>query len=390
MTYLTKSTGRLLGRFLVATAVAASALGCSEFGSEVGTNDAGAGVDALDARRDVEPQVVRPRLSALSVSTTTDADGSASMELVPPFSSQVFDYYVRCVAGKNVLTVSMTAPPGTSSALVLPTTSRSSPKQTVSLSVEENQAIVATATAGSATTEYWVRCLPHDFPQLLMQAYPEVAVPLPGYYLVGNSGTTPGYAMVLDGNGVPIWYFRNSTAGVDDVDNVVSGAASFFLTWTVAPVSVQYLSPWMAIHAAPSGITLDPHELRVLPNGHYLALSYPLATVSRTVMEGIEVADAGGNGAQMFDCEIVEFDPKTGTVAWTWVASEHFDPSVDSVAATIATYDLGVEALDPFHCNSIDVDPANGNLLVSSRNMNSVFYIDRSTGKVVWKMGGSS
>jgi outer membrane protein assembly factor BamB len=90
----------------------------------------------------------------------------------------------------------------------------------------------------------------------------------------------------------------------------------------------------------------------------------------------------------MFDCVVVEFDPKTGVVVWTWAASEHFDPVMDSVAGAYVNQ-LGVVAFDAFHCNSIDVDPANGDLLISSRNMNSLFYVDRSTGAVVWKMGGS-
>jgi len=38
----------------------------------------------------------------------------------------------------------------------------------------------------------------------------------------------------------------------------------------------------------------------------------------------------------------------------------------------------------------IDIDPANGNLLISAREMDSVFYLERSTGKVLWKLGGSS
>ena len=49
----------------------------------------------------------------------------------------------------------------------------------------------------------------------------------------------------------------------------------------------------------------------------------------------------------------------------------------------------GGKLVETFHCNSIDVDPANGNLLVSARGTDSVFYIDRSTGKILWKMGGS-
>jgi hypothetical protein len=45
--------------------------------------------------------------------------------------------------------------------------------------------------------------------------------------------------------------------------------------------------------------------------------------------------------------------------------------------------------LDPFHCNSVDVDPTSGNLLVSAREMSSIFDIEKATGRVLWKMGGA-
>jgi hypothetical protein len=50
----------------------------------------------------------------------------------------------------------------------------------------------------------------------------------------------------------------------------------------------------------------------------------------------------------------------------------------------------GGAVYDVFHCNSIDVDPANGDPLVSAREMDSVFYVDRPSGKVLWKMGGAT
>ena len=382
----------MLGRPLLAFVVAANALACSEYGTSGVARDAGVDADGGDAG---PVDLGGPHLTALDVWST---DGSASIGLVPTFSPFVFDYYVRCVEGKNPVTVSMSAAPGASSAVTLPTTSRSSPQLTHSLTVRENQAIVVTATAESQTAEYWIRCLPHDFPQLQMEAHAEAATPLPGYYLVGNSGTTPGYAMVLDGNGVPVWYFASPESGVDDVDNVVPGAISFFQTWRAAPLSVRHLSTAMTSFAMPSGIELDAHELRVLPNGNYLVLTDPLVTgVDLSAIAGRGFSNPGGRSGigahtaytQMFDCRAVEFDPKAGTVVWTWTASEHFDPLKDSINAAVAN-ESGVVAVDAFHCNSIDVDPANGNLLVSSRNMSSIFYVDRSTGAVVWKMGGSS
>jgi arylsulfotransferase ASST len=368
--------------------IASGALSCSEYGTIVGGD---AGLNVQDSRVNAATaRTSTPYLQALTVSSSSTPAGAAPVELVPSFSPHVFDYYVRCPSVTNTLTVSMSAASGASSALLFPTSSPATRKQTLSLSVDANQAIVATAIAGSATTEYWVRCLPPDFPALSMVAHPEAGTPTPGYYLVGNSGNTPGYAMVLNGDGVPVWYVESTMAGVDDVDNVVNGGISFFYTWwTTDPLAVRTLDPPTTTHPTPSQAELDSHELRVLPNGHYLALSYPLVTgVNLTGTSDIDLSDAGVAGAQMFDCEVVEFDPVTGDVAWTWTASDHFDPVAAAVAGAIAVQ-AGIYAFDPYHCNSIDVDPANGNLLISARNMSSIFYVDRSTGAVVWKMGGS-
>jgi hypothetical protein len=88
-------------------------------------------------------------------------------------------------------------------------------------------------------------------------------------------------------------------------------------------------------------------------------------------------------------CNLVEFAPD-GTVVWTWNATDHFDVLADSLAPQFLPYGPNASlVVDPIHCNSIDVDPANGNLLVSARQLNSIFYIERSTGKVLWKMGGA-
>jgi hypothetical protein len=83
-------------------------------------------------------------------------------------------------------------------------------------------------------------------------------------------------------------------------------------------------------------------------------------------------------------------DP-SGALVWVWVGLDHMDPVQESVfpAFTFDTVPDGGKVIDPFHCNSIDIDGMNGNLLISARSMDSVFYIERSTGKVLWKMGGS-
>jgi len=362
--------------------------GCSA--SAPSRRDAGAS-RAVDAGQDAPS--LAPVLTALSVA------GSTGEALVPQFSPETHDYYVRCAAGANPLTVAMTASASAASVLKQPFASKPAPTQTVAVTAMENQALVAAATDGVTTTSYWVRCLPHDFPTLHMTRHPGNGPP-PGYYLVGNFLPVVGqgsYAMVLDGNGVPVWYFLGASGGMGDVDQVVSGAVSFISYGTpMAGFDVRMLEPLSTTPLAPSGTLVDGHELQVVPGGHYVVLSNPVETGVDLTGIAIPLPDGGtetfGPGSSIQGCNLVEFD-STGAVAWQWIGSDHLDPVKDTTLPALATSaslpDAGGPLVDPYHCNSIDVDPANGNLLVSARNMDSIFYVDRATGAIVWKMGGT-
>jgi hypothetical protein len=375
-------------------------------GADSSAIDAGFDVGAdvsVDAGLDASveaPGPGAPSLVALAVSASPEDGSSSSVVLSPAFSANVHDYTVRCAAGINVLTVSMTASNGSTSLLVQPTPSPSLPQQTLSVSVAENQAVVAAATNGAATVEYWVRCLPHDFPQLQWTPHPEAGARVPGYYLVGtDEPTTSGcYAIVLDGNGVPVWYTQAQSAlgwCVFDVDSVVPGSVSFdSVVDYPAEFEIHQLSPPVTTKIAPAGLlNVDLHELLLLANGDYLVISSPLQ--SGVDLTGMQVLQLDGGlqtltGSQpIMACNLVEFAPD-GTVVWTWNATDHFDVLADSLAPQFLPYGPNASlVVDPIHCNSIDVDPANGNLLVSARQLNSIFYIERSTGKVLWKMGGA-
>jgi len=186
----------MLARPLAVLAVAGGLLACSP---SPGANDAGDASHAGDGgdggakdARSVGDGNRAPYLTTFSVSSP-EGGASPALSLVPPFSPYVYDYYVRCAAGTNPITISMTASPGARSLLVEPTASGAEPTQTLSLGVTENQAIVAAATDGFATTEYWVGCLPHDFPMMQMVVHAEAGAPAPpGYYLVGTSQPVGG------------------------------------------------------------------------------------------------------------------------------------------------------------------------------------------------------
>jgi Arylsulfotransferase (ASST) len=363
---------------------------------EAGTGDERMG----DARVDGDAgQPAHPVLVSLSVSSK--ADGGAGVALYPTFSPDVSDYYVRCPAANNALTVSMTAAIGSRSLLLQPVTSPARETQTLAIEVAENVAIVAAATDGKATTEYWVRCLPSDMPELVWTTHPEAGAPTPGYYLVGNWFPPTGgggYAFVLNTNGVPVWYARaQSPFGVADVDQIVAGSVSFdpFARNKYEPFELRQLAPLMTTDLAPDGYGVSMHEIRAVPDGTYLVFATPLKYGVDLTGLTVTLPDGGtqalGPDGIIQDCAIVKF-AASGDVISVWLGSDHFDAAKDSTFPTVGfagvTAPDGGEVIDPFHCNSIDIDPSGGGLLVSARNMDSIFYIAPS-GAVAWKMGGA-
>jgi hypothetical protein len=354
------------------------------------------------------PDAGGPFLSSLGITGAT---------LIPEFSPAIHDYYVQCADGPNDLVLSLDAPLGVSTSLsvetpatptgTLTTVGSTAPQQTVSLSLGEGQAVVATASEGGDSQEYWVRCLPAGFPpNMQWNAHTTGCERTPGYYLIGTMSLgSPGWAIVLDTNGVPVWYSGlgpgpglGQGQQVYDVETLVPGSISFASgTWQVDQLGVSTTYPVVdGFDGGPPG-TPDAHELRVLPNGHLLALSAASQIVDLTGLT-LPLADDGGvatygPNSTILGCDVLEFDGATGEIYWQWIATDHFNPV--EVMVVQGDGDLASTSyVEPFHCNSIDVDTSNGdansgNLLVSARHMDSIFYIEKATGKVLWKMGGS-
>jgi hypothetical protein len=282
--------------------------------------------------------------------------------LTPSFSPSIHDYYVVCTAAEgNSLTVGVRYGSGS---------------QSYSLDVAANQAVVV---AG----QYWIRCLPPDFPPITVTTNADAGGPTPGYYLVNSSA----YAIILDTNGVPVWYERGTTVvnvdspAVDTLTFMPSGTAPFGTSPTAAFDLLALDTLTRTTVVSPDGPT-DPHEFQTLANGDHLIFTYPILT-------DVDLTGLGSfsTNQKVADCKIEEVDP-TGRLVWSWDTVDHVDPVKESLEPF--PFMIGADSvIDVFHCNSIDVDPS-GNLLVSLRETNALYYVSRSTGKVLWKLGGTT
>jgi hypothetical protein len=120
--------------------------------------------------------------------------------LDPPFRPDIHDYSLHCPAASNPITYAATAMPGVT-LTVNGTPAGTAPTGSAPLATD--QALVITA----GTEQYWARCLPADFPRLTVKKTGPVA---PGYYLMedGVASAAGRFVMILDTNGVPVWYRR--------------------------------------------------------------------------------------------------------------------------------------------------------------------------------------
>jgi hypothetical protein len=315
--------------------------------------------------------------------------------LTPGFSQSTHDYIVRCQSGVNTINFTFTAASGT-----IQVEGQSGPTATVQRSLLESQPAVVQATDPSnpsgAPTQYWIRCLPHDFPLITVN---KPGNPSPGWYLTSNllgSSQAAPYAMILDNNGTPVWYAPTPGAAMN-----VELLPNNTLAW--APLSGPgvgadpntayslYQLDTQTTQLQPTPIRpMDPHELLQLSNGNRMLIATPLKT-------GVTLPPSfsSANGT-VVDCIVQEVDPN-GNLVWSWDALNHVAPS-ENMIATLVNYN-GQTAADVYHCNSIDIDPLASNpssadVLLSVRNDDAVIRINRANtqipdGKIIWKLGGS-
>jgi len=124
-----------------------------------------------------------------------------------------------------------------------------------------------------------------------------------------------------------------------------------------------------------NGYLTDIHELRVLPNRHALLMSY-----DKQVIDMSQIVQGGNPAAQVTGLIIQEIDANKNVV-FQWRSWDH-------IPITDATYEdlLGVE-IDYIHGNAIELDN-DGNIMISSRHLDEITKINRTTGSIMWRLGG--
>ena len=299
---------------------------------------------------------------------------SASPALYPAFSTDVPDYVVRCTAGSPI-SFFVSAPPGGSVSVDGQQAGAGSFITAVTLDTGQGFPI-AVDTGGSQST-YYVRCLPADFPTWTAT---RTGSPQAEWYelLPRRPGSTSQqqYITIVDTNGVPVWWMP--TTGSALYGTMLSDGSIAYTDNDENGVEIRRLDGTLVRLIVADG-GFDAHDVRELPNGDFLI------TVNQN-RSGVDLSSWGGSSDDTVVDQIFEEIAPDGTVVWTWDTLDHI-----SVTETDPQWWPQLLASsgskDAFHWNSMDV--AGDDIVVSYRHLDAVYRINRTTGDIEWKLGGS-
>lgn len=248
-----------------------------------------------------------------------------------------------------------------------------------------------TAIDEKGRSAYTVRCLPADFPSWRFQ---RLRPSRPGLFVVSFrvSRDARPWVIVFDHEGVPRWWYSPDTRALwGQVLSVgtVSWARSFGDGYGLDPHmahEVRSLSGKLIRVVRTKGEIIDGHEFQGLANGNVLVDTYaPGAKVNLNRFGGPRSASA------VF-AEVQEIDP-AGQVVWRWNSQRHIGLGETgrwwrNVLSNGKRSARGVVTLDPVHINSIE-PRGTDEVVVSMRHTDAIYGIERSSGDIRWKLGGT-
>ena len=213
---------------------------------------------------------------------------------------------------------------------------------------------------------------------------PEITItvsdnPSPGYIFLGNfvfNGSIPNtpYLLAIDNTGAAV-FARQMPSRCHDFKLQPNGLFTYYDSHRQYFVALNSSLVEVDTFACGNGYSTDEHELRILPNGHALLMSYDLQIVRMdTIVTG------GQPNALVLGLIIQELDQEKNVV-FQWRSWDHFQ------IADATHEDLTSTYIDYVHGNALELDN-DGNILLSSRHMDEITKINRETGEIIWRWGG--
>jgi len=243
-----------------------------------------------------------------------------------------------------------------------------------------------------------VRCRPEDLPLPAVDGHGE------GLYLtaptVSFGEKIANYAMVINADGVPIWWYDDPDGRLFDF-KLIDGET---LAWTRAGPWGFVIQPnhydlrkFDGTVAGTVGLVghdvgTDQHDLQPTPDGGWLILGYQPRGCPAIPADCEDLSPWGGpSEANVIDAVVQKVNADNQLV-WEWTSRGRI--GLEESAAWISWLGSGTplpggNSLDIIHMNS--VEPSGDGFVFSARHLNAVYRVTdpSGSGQIDWKLGGT-
>ncbi len=207
------------------------------------------------------------------------------------------------------------------------------------------------------------------------------STPSDGYIFISNIVFSPviqndPYLLILKNNGQP-YYSIHMNALCFDFKPQPNGNLTYYDNNRMKYIELDSSYNIIDSFYCGNNYSTDVHELRVLANGHGVMMCYDTETVDMS-----QIVTGGNPAARVVGLVLQEID-RNKNVVFQWRSWDNFQ-------ITDATHEnLTAPVVDYVHGNAIEIDN-DGNWLLSSRHMDEVTKINRTTGDMIWRLGGKN
>ncbi len=204
--------------------------------------------------------------------------------------------------------------------------------------------------------------------------------PSPGHIYL-NSYRTTTYAphRIVANNDGTIHYSQELPRNSPDFRRQPNGLLTYYY-FTVGNSVGKYFAEDSQYNVVDSfycgnGYSTDTHEMILLNNGHALLMSYDPQIVDMSV-----IVPGGNPNATVVGLIVQEID-ENKNVVFQWRSWDHYS-IVDAIHVNLTS-----SFIDYVHGNALEFDN-DGNILISARHLSEITKINRSTGEIIWRLGG--
>ncbi len=132
-----------------------------------------------------------------------------------------------------------------------------------------------------------------------------------------------------------------------------------------------------------NGYETDFHEFLYLPNGHAMLMSY------HNIPYDMSKVVQGGQSNATLVIDILQEQDRNKNVIFEWRNLDYIPITNSTDSSDSSEVDLTQNRVHYATLNGFDLDN-DGNIIASFRELSEIMKIDRSTGKILWRMGGKS